>query len=203
MSAMAIASCSRWKLTRQITLSRLPSTSLSPNGYNLLAIYPLPALEPPSLAVALLQTAGGMIMSYIDMADTSPTSPDSPWAALRGKSIHIREDIGVTDLSLTLSQGAERGALGLVSISSREMGTILTVAPRFPCKPSYLRNGFQLTAAVAQDGGDDLPDTASTAVDAAASIALAIEQGHAWTDVVRAAFASEAEIRRNGEFSTQ
>jgi hypothetical protein len=144
-----------------------------------------------------------MIMSYIDMADTSPTSPDSPWAALRGSSIHIREDIGVTDLSLTLSQGAERGALGLVSISSREMGTVLTVAPRLSCKLAYIGAELQLTATVAQDEGDVIPDTASTTGDAAASIALAIEQGHAWTDVIRAAFASEPETRRTGESSTQ
>jgi hypothetical protein len=144
-----------------------------------------------------------MIMSYIDMADTSPTSPDSPWAALRGSSIHIREDIGVTDLSLTLSQGAERGALGLVSISSREMGTVLTVAPRLSCKLAYVGVELQLTATVAQDEGDVISDTASTTGDAAASITLAIEQGHAWTDVIRAAFASEPETRRTGESSTQ
>jgi hypothetical protein len=119
----------KW-LIRQITLSRLPSTSLSPNGYTILALCPLPALEPPSLALSLLQTKDGVIMSHLDLADTSAGPPESPWAALRGDPIRIREDVGSTDVSLYLSQGVERGGLGLVAIMSRETGALLTVGPK-------------------------------------------------------------------------
>jgi hypothetical protein len=74
------------------------------------------------------------MLSHIDLIDSSDISPDGTWSALRGSSVHIRDDIGSTDLSLCLSQGVSRGELGLVAIVSKEFGAILTVGPRLDRK---------------------------------------------------------------------
>ena len=72
--------------------------------------------------------------------DSSDRSPDETWSALRGSPVHIRDDIGLTDLSLCLSQGVSRGELGLVAIVSKEFGAILTVGPRLDCElPPYVK----------------------------------------------------------------
>jgi hypothetical protein len=65
--------------------------------------------------------------------DSSDIS-DGAWSALRGSPVHIRDDVGLTDLSLSLSQGVSRGELGLVAIVSKEFGAILTVGPRLDRK---------------------------------------------------------------------
>lgn len=69
------------------------------------------------------------MLSHIDLMDSSDTSPDGIWSALRGSPIQIRDDVGITDLSLCISQGVSRGELGLVAIVSKEFGAILTVGP--------------------------------------------------------------------------
>jgi hypothetical protein len=66
--------------------------------------------------------------------DSSDMSTDGTWSALRGSPVHIRDDVGLTDLSLCLSQGVSRGELGLVAIFSKEFGAILTVGPRLDRK---------------------------------------------------------------------
>ena len=70
-----------------------------------------------------------MMLSYIDLMDSSDTSPDGTWSALRGSPVQIRDDVGITDLSLCVSQGVSRGELGLVATISKEFGAILTVGP--------------------------------------------------------------------------
>jgi hypothetical protein len=118
----------------QVTLSRLPAVSTSPEGWTILALHPLPSLRPPSLALSLLSTFNGIMLSHIDLMDSSDTSLDGTWSALRGSPVHIRDDVGLTDLSLCLSQGVSRGEPGLVAIVSKEYGAILTVGPRLDGK---------------------------------------------------------------------
>jgi hypothetical protein len=78
--------------------------------------------------------------------DSSDISSDGTWSALRGSAVHIRDDIGLTDLSLSLSQGVSRRELGLVAIVSKEFGAILTVGPRLDCQFPSTCNGNELTA---------------------------------------------------------
>jgi len=117
----------------------------SPEGWTLLALHPLPALRPPSLALALLSTPNGVMLSHIDLMDSSDMAPDGTWSALRGSPVHIRDDVGLTDLSLCLSQGVSRGELGLVAIVSKEFGAILTVGPRLDCKLYSTYHASKLT----------------------------------------------------------
>jgi len=77
--------------------------------------------------------------------DNSDTAPDGTWSALRGSPVHIRDDVGSTDLSLCLSQGVSRGELGLVAIVSKEFGAILTVGPRLDCKLYSIYYASKLT----------------------------------------------------------
>jgi hypothetical protein len=86
-----------------------------------------------------------MMLSHFDLMDSSETSLDGTWSALRGSPVHIRDDVGLTDLSLCLSQGVSRGELGLVAIASKEFGAILTVGPRLDRKFPSTYNGSELT----------------------------------------------------------
>jgi hypothetical protein len=78
--------------------------------------------------------------------DNSDTLSDGTWSALRGSPVHIRDDVGLTDLSLCLSQGVSRGELGLVAIVSKEYGAILTVGPRLDCKFPSMYDASKLTS---------------------------------------------------------
>lgn len=97
----------------------------------MLALYPLPALSPSSLALALLRTPNGARLSHVDLLDTAESEPvaESTWSALRGDSVAIKEDLDSTELGFAVSQGAVRGELGLVAIVRREAPPILVVGP--------------------------------------------------------------------------
>lgn len=105
------------------------ATVTSPPGWSILALHPLPALSPSSLALALLQTPSGVILSHIDLADTPTESDSEGWAALRGASIAIQDDVNLLDLGLIVSQGVERGQQGLVAVTNRDVGALLLVGP--------------------------------------------------------------------------
>jgi hypothetical protein len=79
------------------------------------------------------------MLSHIDLMDsTSPsTTEEGNWTALRGSPVHIREDVGSTDISLSLTQGVLRGESGLIAIISKVFGAILSLGPKLngmcPC----------------------------------------------------------------------
>lgn len=79
------------------------------------------------------------MLSHIDLMDSSDTSSDGMWTALRGSPVQIRDDVGLTGLSLCLSQGISRGELGLVAITSKELGAILTVGPNLDSESALLQ----------------------------------------------------------------
>jgi hypothetical protein len=186
--------------TRQVTLSRSPVTSISPEGWTFLALHPLPSLRPPSLAMALLHTPNGLILSHVDLMDgTTETSSTGTWSALRGSPIQIRDGVGLSDISLCLSQGVSRGELGLIAIISKEFGAILILGPRlerelFCICPAMVADDQALKDDIDIDGSSD-----GHASDAARSIVLAMAQKQNWTDAVRASLASVAQNERTCE----
>jgi hypothetical protein len=140
-----------------------------------------------------------MILSHIDVMDSSETSSEGSWAALRGSPIHIRDNVGITDVSLCLSQGVSRGELGLIAIVSKELGAILTASPKLDCKflaAVILANADEQAVKMEVDGdGSDF----RRAIESARSIVLAMKQGENWTDAVRASLASLPHDGRVGE----
>ena len=182
-------------------MSRLPAVSASPEGWNILALHPLPSLRPPSLALALLSSPSGIILSYIDLTDNSESSSDKSWTALRGSQVRIADDVGLTDISICLSQGVARGELGLVAIVSKEYGAILTLGPELGCT-SFLCSNHQAhgQAFKVESGGDE--SLLERAKISARSIVLAMEQGQNWADVVRASLVSGPHSERTGGLSS-
>lgn len=116
----------------QIAMHKFEATTRSPPGWAVLALYPLPALSPSSLALALLQTPKGVNLSHIDLLNPGE-SDNEQWSALRGSSIAIRDDIDLLHLGLVVSQGVERGEQGLVAITNRDVGALLLVGPSLKC----------------------------------------------------------------------
>lgn len=69
------------------------------------------------------------------MMDSSAQSTDEGrWAALRGASIVIQEDVDPTELGLVVSQGVARGEQGLIAITNRDSGAILLAGPALNCE---------------------------------------------------------------------
>lgn len=179
------------------------NTTKSPPGFAILALYPLPSLSPSSLALALLQTPKGVVLSHIDLANLEE-SDNEQWNALRGSSISIRDDINLLDLGLVVSQGIERGEQGLVAITNRDVGALLLVGPSLksmPCFESYIAIGHMLIRLDASGGVDGDKSTATEAGIAADSIILAMKQESNWSDVIRAAFGSKPMLDRERECS--
>ena len=182
-------------------MSRLPAVSTSPEGWNILALQPLPSLRPPGLALALLNSPGGILLSHIDLTDSPESTSEKPWTALRGSQVRIADDVGMTNIGICLSQGVARGELGLVAIVSKEYGAILTLGPELGCT-SFLCSNHQAhgEAVTAETGGD--VSLLERAKNSARSIVLAMEQGQNWADVVRASLASESHSERTGGLSS-
>ena len=102
-----------------------------PLDWSILALYPLPSMAFSSLALALLRTPDGTVLSHVDLLDTveREAAEDGSWAALRGKSVSIKDNLCATELGLAVSQGIQRGELGLVAIVSRQAPPILVRGP--------------------------------------------------------------------------
>lgn len=149
--------------------------------------------------MALLHTPNGLMLSHLDLMDGSAeTSSDGTWTALRGSPVHIRDDVGHSDLSICLSQGVSRGELGVIAIISKEFGAILTLGPRLEREllRLFFCSGANHIAPKSGIDGDDRAD--GRAGDAARSISMAMEQDQNWTDAVRASLASVAQNERTG-----
>ncbi|WVR09025.1 hypothetical protein IAU60_006085 [Kwoniella sp. DSM 27419] len=146
----------------------VPRTSVcAPISTTIIALGPIPALEPQSLALALISEPEGVSLIHIDLA-----SPD--WRVV-GDPVELGEIPGGTDMDIVVSPSATRGQLGLAAVVGGESGSVLAVVPRFE---------GQSTLGSTADSDDLLISDTATA------IVLAERQGVDWSDVARAACSS-------------
>ncbi|WRT69112.1 uncharacterized protein IL334_006096 [Kwoniella shivajii] len=138
----------------------------SPPNTSIVALQPIPAVPPHSLALALISQPVGLSLAHLNLVTDQ-------WTLL-GDTVDLGELKGGTGADLEISQGASRGQLGLAALIGKEGAPTLLVVNRIEGLPSL--------------GG--MNDASAVASQAAMSIVLAERQGVDWSDVIRAVVGS-------------
>lgn len=187
------------RLIRQTVSPQAIDSSTSPPGITVLALHPLPAVPPHTLGLAVLSSPDGLLLSHINLLPASDDSVDSStWAALVGDSVKMRDDLEISQITLTISQGTARGELGLVGFAIPESGVVMEISPRLEATGRCTRIvGISLNRPVSELTAEDRNKLHGK--DSALSILLAMKQGVDWSDVVRATFAAVAKAEQSGK----
>ena len=101
-------------------------TTLSPVDTLIHAIYPLPAVPPYTVVLALYSSRTGTSLAHIDLAAET--------FSVLGDTLTMEGLPRSSGVSLVVSQGALRGKMGLVAVIEEESGARLCVAPRLERK---------------------------------------------------------------------
>lgn len=150
------------------------TTTTSPEGTTLLSLVPLPDVPPHSLALALVSSPTGLVLTHVNLIPSSESTDAGRWDALTGEEATLdpAAAFGATgEVSLAPSQGTRRGEMGLVGIFSSATPRLVP-SPRLNAPSSPTETLKQVAKRAAQ------------------SVELAVVQGTDWSDAVRAAFAS-------------
>ena len=95
---------------------------LSPTSTTILALHPVRSVPPHTLALALLSSPTGVQLTHIDLASETLTAVGEE--TLLG-DMHFSGGV-----EMVISQGVERGQMGLVALISEDVGAMLVVSPR-------------------------------------------------------------------------
>lgn len=108
----------------QFSLPNVINTTSSPWGTTVLEVAPLLSTLPDSLALALLSTPKGIVLTRLGLAKEHVES-EGHWSAIQGDEV-VLGDVEVS--GMVLSQSAARGGLGLVGVMN-EQGIVLVLSP--------------------------------------------------------------------------
>lgn len=109
----------------------LLKATISPPSTSILALHPLPSIPPYTLALALLPTPTGTVLSHINLAGDNLDAV--------GEEVILGDLWFAGAVDLVVSQSVERGGMGLVALVGEEVGAMLVVAPS-------LKSGFRFAA---------------------------------------------------------
>ncbi|WVQ93178.1 hypothetical protein IAU59_000242 [Kwoniella sp. CBS 9459] len=141
-----------------------PIPDAKPAATTIVAMCPLPAVSPHSLALAVVSHLSGLLLVHIDLLSEE-------WYIFR-ESIDLDDIESEVAFDLVVSQGVERGGLGLAALLRKEGGPVLVVQPSIEGQ----------TAFVSASG---LTSATTLGFEEATGIILAERQGVDWSDVIR------------------
>lgn len=93
---------------------------------------PLPSIPPFTLSLALVSLPdSGPRLTYLDLSPRSrePSGESMTWSALKGQPTPVPEYLLDHGRELVVSQGVERGCLGIVGVLGGSAGVDLLIAP--------------------------------------------------------------------------
>jgi hypothetical protein len=122
-------SCDETGLPRQadeqFSIPKIINTTLAPFGTAILEVSPLVTASTDNMALALLSTPKGVVLTRLALTAES-TEGESTWSAIRGDQVSLG-DMEIE--GMVLSQSAVRGGLGLVGVVGAQGMTLVLCPP--------------------------------------------------------------------------
>ncbi|WVF65502.1 hypothetical protein IAT40_000230 [Kwoniella sp. CBS 6097] len=141
-----------------------PVPDAKPAATTIVALYPLPAIPPHSLALAVVSHLSGLLLVHIDLLSKE-------WYLIQ-ESVDLDEVESEVDFDLIASQGVERGQLGLAVLLRKEGGPVLVIQPSLDNQPGLSTSSGSTPATM-------------LGLEEATGIILAERRGVDWSDVIR------------------